>query len=201
MSVLVLRHGESTANVEGVIVSSPGARALTEVGLSRRGREQAAEAGRRAREAGLDAGTIVLSSDFARAAETAAVFAAEIGAREARIDARLRERDFGPFDEGPASAYDGIWAADAAGRSGEHGVEPVASVARRVGAVLAEADALAADGRSVVLVAHGDVLQIALALGEGRDPHEHREVPHLGNAELRELGPARPVPGDAPARP
>lgn len=201
MSVLVLRHGESTANVEGVIVSSPGARALTEVGLSRRGREQAAEAGRRARDAGLDAGTIVLSSDFARAAETAAVFAAELGARGARIDARLRERDFGPFDEGPASAYDDIWAADAAGRSGEHGVEPVASVARRVGAVLAEADALAADGRSVVLVAHGDVLQIALALGEGRDPHEHREVPHLGNAELRELGTARPVPGDAPARP
>ncbi|GAB4095068.1 histidine phosphatase family protein [Brachybacterium horti] len=201
MSVLVLRHGESTANVEGVIVSSPGVRALTEVGLSRRGREQAAEAGRRARDTGLDAGTIVLSSDFARASETAAVFAAELGARGARIDARLRERDFGRFDEGPASAYDGIWAADAAGRSGEHGVEPVASVARRVGAVLAEADALAADGRSVVLVAHGDVLQIALAIGEGRDPHEHREVPHLGNAELRELGPARPVPGDASARP
>ena len=43
----------------------------------------------------------------------------------------------------------------------------------------------------VVLVAHGDVLQIALALGAGMDPHDHRDVPHLANAELRELGPAR----------
>jgi probable phosphoglycerate mutase len=37
------------------------------------------------------------------------------------------------------------------------------------------------------------VLQIALALGAGQDPHDHREVPHLGNAELRALGPARPA--------
>lgn len=42
-----------------------------------------------------------------------------------------------------------------------------------------------------MLVAHGDVLQIALALGAGMDPHDHRDVPHLANAELRELGPAR----------
>jgi probable phosphoglycerate mutase len=35
------------------------------------------------------------------------------------------------------------------------------------------------------------VLQIALALTAGRDPHDHREVPHLGNAELRALGPGR----------
>ena len=58
-------------------------------------------------------------------------------------------------------------------------------------AALAAADEEVARGADVVLVAHGDVLQIALALGAGRDPHDHREVPHLGNAELRELGPGR----------
>lgn len=197
MSVLVLRHGESTANVEGRIVSAPGPRALVEVGLTARGREQAREAGGRAREAGLGPDTVVLSSDFARAAQTSALLAEELGGAEVRTDPRLRERGFGEFEEGPASAYDEVWAADAAGRSGERGVEPVDAVARRVAAVIAEADALAARGTTVVLSAHGDVLQIALALGEGRDPREHRSVPHLGNAELRELGPARPAAGTA----
>ena len=42
----VLRHGESTANVEGLIVSLPGPRALDEVGLTELGREQAREAAR-----------------------------------------------------------------------------------------------------------------------------------------------------------
>lgn len=182
--VWVLRHGESTANVEGLIVSVPGPRALTEVGLTPRGREQARAAARDGRAQGLGPETVVITSDFARALQTAEEFAAGLGAAPPRVDERLRERSFGTHDEGPASAYEQIWQIDHVRGTHADGVEQVAAVADRVGAVLTEADELARQA-PVVLVAHGDVLQIALAVAAGRDPHDHRDLPHLGNAELR----------------
>lgn len=195
--VRVLRHGESTANVEGRIVSVPGPRALETVGLTARGRDQARAAATDAAAQGLGPGTVVITSDFARARQTAEEFAAGLGAGAPRVDERLRERCFGAHDEGPATAYESVWARDRARRAHDDGVEPVDEVAARVLAALEAADALAAHA-PVVLVAHGDVLQIALALAAGCDPHDHREVPHLGNAELRELGPHRAVPSGAP---
>lgn len=188
--IWVLRHGESTANVEGLIVSVAGPRALSEVGLTPRGREQARAAGRGALDQGLGADTLVISSDFARARQTAEEFASILGAREPRLDPRLRERCFGIHDEGPASAYEQVWAVDRKRSIHEDGVESVQDVATRIEQVLREADAQAG-GAPVVLVAHGDVLQIALAVATGVDPHDHRDVPHLGNAELRRLGPGR----------
>ncbi|ATG50978.1 histidine phosphatase family protein [Brachybacterium vulturis] len=186
----MLRHGESTANVEGLIVSVPGPRALVEVGLTERGRAQARAAAREGLAQGLGPGTIVVSSDFARALQTAQEFAAGLGAAPPRVDERLRERRFGRHDEGPASAYQQIWQVDRDRGTHQGGVEQVAAVAARVSAALSAADELAREA-PVVLVAHGDVLQIALAVGSGRDPHEHREVPHLGNAELRRIGDGR----------
>ncbi|MBP2408938.1 histidine phosphatase family protein [Brachybacterium fresconis] len=198
--IWVLRHGESTANVEGLIVSVPGPRALAEVGLTPRGREQARQAGRGALEQGLGADALVLSSDFARARQTAEEFASVLGAREPRLDPRLRERCFGNHDEGPASAYEQVWAVDRERGTHEDGVEAVQDVATRIAEVLREADTLVV-GAPVVLVAHGDVLQITLAVGAGVDPHDHRDVSHLGNAELRRLGPGRTaVTAAAPGR-
>lgn len=181
-----LRHGESTANVEGLIVSLPGPRALDEVGLTERGREQARAAAREALELGLGADTIIVSSDFARARETAEEFARGLGAAAPRIDRRLRERAFGQHDEGPASAYEQVWAVDRERGTHRDQVEQVSAVAERVQEVLRAGEELSGT-TPVVLVAHGDILQIALALGAELDPHDHREVPHLGNAELRRL--------------
>lgn len=186
----VLRHGESTANVEGLIVSLPGPRALREVGLTERGREQAREAARQGAEQGLGADTIVVTSDFARALETAEEFARGIGAAAPRIDQRLRERRFGQHEEGPASAYEQVWAVDLDRGMHQDEVEQVAAVAERVLEVLREGDELARTA-PVVLVAHGDILQITLAVGAGMDPHDHRDVLHLGNAELRRVPSAR----------
>lgn len=193
----MLRHGESVANVDGLIVSAVGPRALVEVGLTERGREQARAAAREAFRYGLGAGTVVLTSDFARAWQTAQEFCAELGAGEPRVDERLRERGFGTHDGGPATAYELVWADDLARRDGANEVEPVREVAARASAVLREADALA-EQAPVVLVAHGDVLQIMLAVGEGMDPYDHRSVPHLGNAELRRVGPGRDPHAGAP---
>lgn len=194
--VWVLRHGESTANAAGLIVSVPGPRALTEVGLTALGREQARTAAEGAAEQGLGAGTLVLTSDFARARETAEEFTSVLGAQPPRLDHRLRERSFGIYDEGPTHAYESVWAADRERGPYEGEVEPVTAVAQRVLEVLREADEIARDA-PVVLVAHGDVLQITLALSAGTDPHDHRQVPHLGNAELRRIGPGRDLRGTA----
>lgn len=193
----MLRHGESVANVDGLIVSAVGPRALVEVGLTERGREQARAAAAEAARQGIGPGAVVLTSDFARARQTAEEFCAVLGAGEPRVGARLRERGFGTHDEGPASAYDLVWADDLARRDGAHEVESVREVAARASEVLRRADALA-EQAPVVLVAHGDVLQIMLAVGEGMDPYEHRSVPHLANAELRRLGPGRDPSGGAP---
>lgn len=191
--IFVLRHGESTANVEGLIVSRPGPRALTEVGLTALGRAQARAAGA---GSGLGADAVVVTSDFARARETAAEFAAAIGAAEPVVDVRLRERCFGAFDEGPAAAYDGVWAADASGGHPGEEVESVEEVAARAMAVLE--DARDRRGQApVVLVAHGDVLQILLAVASGRPAREHRALAHLGNAELREIPAAIAAPAGA----
>lgn len=186
----MLRHGESTANVEGLIVSVPGPRALTEVGLTPLGRAQAREAADVGAAQGRGPGTVVVSSDFARALQTAEEFAGGLGTAAPSLDQRLRERSFGRHDEGPASAYDQVWEIDRGRGAHGHEVEQVSAVAARVLAVLREADEIARTA-PVVLVAHGDVLQIALAIGAGMDPHDHRDVPHLANAELRELGPSR----------
>lgn len=183
----VLRHGQSTANVEGRIVSLVGPRALTEVGLTDLGREQARQAGRDARESGLlGPDTLVITSDFARAAQTAQIFAEEIGAALPVVDERLRERGFGDFDEGPDTAYPQVWEQDLSHDEPDWNVESVASVAERVSAAIEDADQHRGD-RDAVLVAHGDILQIALIISAGRAAREHRDQVHLGNAELRPL--------------
>jgi probable phosphoglycerate mutase len=70
-------------------------------------------------------------------------------------------------------------------------VETIASVCGRIDRLLAS---LAAQhrGRTVILVSHGDVLQILLARAAGLDPHRHRELAHLGNAECRRVPGALP---------
>ena len=54
-------------------------------------------------------------------------------------------------------------------------------------------------GRDVLLVSHGDTLQILEAGFLRIDPARHRTVPHLETAEIRELRLGeRPVPVQAP---
>ncbi len=192
----VLRHGQSLANVAGVIVSAPGPRAIIEVGLTELGREQARQAALgAARDHGMGPTVRLLSSDFARALQTAEEFGSVLQAPTPLVREGLRERFFGRYDEGPADAYERIWVLDHERAAQIDEVEDVCAVAARVARVLTEADDLLREDPSapVVLVAHGDVLQIALALASGMDPYDHRQVPHLGNAELRRLGPHRPV--------
>lgn len=179
--VWVLRHGESTANVADRIVSDP-AEGCARWGLSPRGRDQA-------RSLPLDglAGhpVVLVSSDFLRARETADLVARRLHGSVVTLDTRLRERNFGPLEGEPSTRYADAWARDAEGLTLD-GVEAVPAVWERAYAAMEEARKRF-PGHHIVLVAHGDILQILLAGSAGLPVHQHRTIPHLGNAELRLL--------------
>lgn len=147
-----LRHGQSLANVQGVISSDPSVATL-EHGLSARGWEEAEAAAltvvREARTA--CSGIVVCCSDFKRAHQTAnAVHACALAAgvrvwpaEGVLVDTALRERHFGEFDGQSDENYARVWAEDAL--DGAHtifGVESASDVRTRA---LAVVDRLNAD--------------------------------------------------------
>lgn len=185
---LVMRHGESEANVAGLVCSDPEV-GIPRYGLTARGREQV-----RARcegEALLREVTRIHASDFRRARETAELVGELRGvAAPLVLEPDLRERFFGVFEGKDSASYDEVWRRDreTPGDPGD-GIEPVSRVLARAGGLVRRL-AGAHPGETVLLVCHGDVAQILLAASHGHPPHAHRDVPHLETAGVRELGPA-----------
>jgi probable phosphoglycerate mutase len=181
----IMRHGQSRANERAIIVSSIAADQRGDFGLTALGRAQALAA---ADGCGLPAGTLVFSSDFARARQTAEIVRARLAAAPAVLEPALRERYFGQLDGGPVSGYPRVWAADVAGAGrGACGAEPADAVFARA-AALVEALERRYQDQDILLVSHGDTLQILQAGLAGLGPARHREVPHLEVAEIRQLG-------------
>lgn len=179
---LLMRHGHSRANEQGVIVSTP-RRGLGAFGLSPEG-----EAQLESLMAGWcwPAPTRVLHSDFLRTTETAARVAARFGITP-RGEPRLRERCFGDFEGESDAQYERVWTLDARDPAHcEHGVESVTSVAARMQSVLASLER-ELNGETVLLVSHGDPLQILLAMLESGAPGQHRRRQALAPASVTEL--------------
>ncbi len=196
--VYVLRHGLSVPNERCIIVSSPANGVRPEFGLSDAGKQQVAErVSAIAKQMQADGvvdldGVLFISSPFTRARETAEIVASALKAPSV-VDARLRERNFGSLELQPDSGYENVWREDAAGKdeSSSFGAESLSSVWSRVKELLAELPSIASCNSSkvkaVVLVAHGDVLQITLAAVAGMELKQHRSLPHMHQAELRGL--------------
>lgn len=151
MRIVLVRHGESTWNVERRIQGQSG------TGLTARGLQQA----RRTADLLADAyrGALVASSDLQRCSETVTPIAAALGAA-ARPDRGLRERHFGGWTgllaEEVAREDAGRWERWRAGEDvvGEVGGETTPElVARVVGALRRLVDE--ASGRPLVCVTHG----------------------------------------------
>ena len=169
---VLLRHGESTANRDGVYSG------WQDVRLTPRGEAQARNAG--AALLGIRF-TRILSSDLSRAVETARLAAVGAGLADLPIQqlAGLRERNLGDWQgqdrarlkrahpEGPLLRWDG---------SPPRG-ETLAQVAHRVlDTLIALPDA---EG-STLLVAHGGVIRILTGLLDGvpRDELWTRKIPN-----------------------
>ena len=201
-SYYVLRHGQSLANVAGIISSDPRT-ACAAHGLSTQGRRQAEQAAAAVAAAaaneGVD-GVAIVTSDLRRAWMTASLVRTHLMAAGVRVwpavgglheATELRERSFGELDGQSDSRYPDVWVEDANSASHEvYGVESVLSVRERALSVIKRTESLLPrDGGRymVVLVAHGDVLQILQSafFEGGIDPREHRSLPHLETATLR----------------
>ncbi|TAL33910.1 MAG: histidine phosphatase family protein [Spirochaetes bacterium] len=184
---MVMRHGESEANVAHIIASGPDL-ARGSYGLTGQGAEQVRG---RVRECGdLDRVTIVCSSDYRRAIETAEIVREILGLGQVRVSALLRERFFGEFEGRSSEHYYDVWAGDAGNPdNGAHGVETPRAVRARMLAFVEECEK-DLDGETLLIVSHGDPLQILCAAFRGLAPDRHREIPPMGNADVRMLEPA-----------
>ncbi len=182
----VMRHGRSLANERGVVISHPKNGVLAEYGLSEIGRDQARESARSVRPQ-LGPDTVIYSSDFSRARQTAAITRQALGAGRVHISRRLRERHFGDWEHGDNSAYQKVWDVD---RTDPHhqqsGVESAQQVRDRVEKFTHYLERRYR-GRNILLVSHGDTLQILQTLFEAVPASHHRSLRHLETAEIRSL--------------
>ena len=179
-----MRHARSKANAAGIIVSRIENDRRGDYGLTEHGRRQALTA---ARSCGLPQDTVICSSDFSRARQTAEVVRAHLGGPEVVIAEALRERFFGHWEGSATGNYARVWAADETdpGQAGDD-VEPTAAVLDRATAFITELERRYY-GRDILLVSHGDTLQILQAGFLPADPSRHRSLPHLATAEIRQL--------------
>jgi broad specificity phosphatase PhoE len=180
----IMRHGQSMANVAGIIVSCIENDRQGDYGLSELGRKQALET---AHASGLPRDTVIWSSDFSRARQTAEILRAHLDAPEVGLAEALRERCFGEWEGTSTENYARVWLADETDAAGARGgVEPVAAVLDRMTALVVDLDRQYS-GRDIVLVSHGDTLQILQAGFLRMSPTRHRSLPGLETAEIRRL--------------
>src|SRR5580700_3747931 len=180
----VMRHGQSKANVAGIIVSRIENDRRGDYGLTKLGREQALAA---ARGCGLPRDMVICSSDFSRARQTAEIVRAQLGASKVIIAEALRERCFGQWEGSATGNYARVWTADET--DPEHaggGVESAAAVLDRTTALIADLERRYS-GRDILLVSHGDPVQILQAGFLRIDPSRHRSLPAFETAEIRQL--------------
>jgi probable phosphoglycerate mutase len=177
-----MRHGQSKANVENVIVSCIDNDRRGDYGLTDVGRQQALTA---ATGSALPGDTVICSSDFARAAQTAQIVGTALGAADVSVEAALRERCFGDWEGTPCENYLTVWAADK--RNPDHAdghVEPASAVLARATAFIITLEQRYR-GREILLVSHGDTLQILHAGFLGMNPGRHRDLPRFEPAQIR----------------
>jgi len=188
-----MRHGHSLANQQGIIVSDP-AHGCTGFGLSAQGVLQVRASLQQ--DSQLDSNTVIVSSDFRRALETAALVQQLAGiAAPPQVDMRLRERHFGALELGADSAYPSVWEQDARNPDSDfQGVESASRVMARVTALIVDLEQRYVD-TNLLLVSHGDALQILQTAFARRPASAHRQLQHLQTAEIRPLLLARSTPG------
>ena len=180
-----MRHGHSLANLRGIIVSHP-ENGRGGYGLSDLGRRQVADS--LAAGHSLDAKTLIVSSDFERALETARIAHRRLACENPIvIDERLRERDFGELELTSDRGYASVWQEDLENPdSNLRGVESASQVMRRVTSLVADYES-SHRGATLLLVSHGDALQLLQTAFRKQDASRHRLLEHLETAEIRRL--------------
>lgn len=202
-TLLLLRHGESTANAAGLFTG------VFDAPLTARGRAEAANAAALVRRAGL-VPVETFSSPLSRAADTARIVLDALGREDEEVATqwRLTERSYGALtgrekgevlaefgeelflewrrslDTRPPAMSDAQYAAlhadppfDTLPDAAMPRTESLRDVMVRVQPVLAgTVQPVLAAGRSVLVVAHGNSLRAVVGLLDGSDEGELRDL-------------------------
>ncbi|MEI6891964.1 MAG: histidine phosphatase family protein [Pontiella sp.] len=178
------RHGQSRANVEGIIISNPAVGTIA-YGLTEVGRQQVAT--RVASATDFDADSVIISSDFLRTRETAEIVRAKLGAAEVILEERLRERFFGEWEGKSHTNYSEAWKTDSFDPDRVyHGAESSRSVQERMWSVIQSLEVDYAK-RTIILVSHGDPLMLLQTAFKDLGPDKHRALPYIETASWRLL--------------
>ena len=211
----LLRHGQSTANVEGIISSARSLAGSTKHGLTLLGIEQ----GRNSAPSLIDfieqdlndddtistKEVYFYSSPFARAKETAEQCLAGMRANEVAkrieelglkvnkeviLNDGLMERYFGRLDGTELLTYAYVWPVDMFDPTHTaFDVESVAAVTTRLRSTLLDIDSKHDEGGNhIVLTSHADVLQITQVYASGLDNVGKFSQYRFGNGEVRKMG-------------
>jgi probable phosphoglycerate mutase len=191
------RHGQSNANIAGIISSDFEIGVNGPHGLTPTGETQARDSleelfktvgGREKFENGE---VVFVSSPFSRARQTAEVAAAEVEKAVGKkvvveICEGLRERYFGEYDQLALIYYNKVWPIDQKdSENSRYGVESVADVCKRVLNVIEDCEKKHQD-KILIMTSHADTLQVLNTLFSAEDPRmfaAHR----FKNCEVREL--------------
>jgi len=212
-----LRHGESIPNTKKLIVSDISEGALEQNGLSPLGISQANSldliplldelSNSNDNNSNNNKNKIcIFTSDFSRAIQTAEIIQKRLQSEE-EIDIEfhtspaLRERFFGDFEGKSNYYYETVWendktqAANFDVKTGEfcqpncqnfRGTEGVENVYKRVVDLIRSIEKIQ-EKMYVILVSHGDALQILQCYFHNQNPYLHRSLPHLETCELRKF--------------
>jgi len=188
-----MRHGQSEANVAGIIVSDPQI-GCNQFGLTALGQQQVIKSASNTSKLNQD--TLIISSDFLRAKNTAETTQKILNTLQPiQYSTALRERFFGELNGKNDSQYQIVWDIDQ--QNPDHqkfNVESANQVVSRVSALIMQLEQQYFDlhknvGQKILLVAHGDVLQLLQTWFQNVPASQHRSLPHLETAEIRCLNP------------
>lgn len=183
----IIRHGESKANVAGILLSHP-KEGTVSFGLSKKGKKQVRNSilkNKKNKLLGSD--IIIYSSDFLRAKETAEIAKNLLGIKKINYHKNLRERYFGKLDKTDLNNIEEAWKHDEKNANHKHkGIENPNKVLKRILALINILEKKHKN-KKILLVSHGDVLQILHTHFLNKPVSHHRQTPHLETAEIREL--------------
>ena len=178
-----LRHGQSQANVAGLIIAHMD-NALDGYGLTAEGKQQVETS---VRESGLNGSTIIYSSDFARTKQSAEIARKVLGSADINFTTNLRERGFGDLEKQSDLHYDEVWQRDSQDPSHQHdGVESVADLMDRATGLIIELEHKYS-GKTILLVSHGDVIMALLAAFAKVSAADYRQGEYPAQGEISEL--------------
>jgi len=179
----LIRHGHSKANEQGLIVSNPET-GTVKYGLTDNGKKQiqAAAAGFSEKN-----DLVIYSSDFLRTRETAEILKETLSADNVKYTPLLRERFFGFYDGLDDKQYNEVWQNDRNDENNKvNSVESPRQVSNRVESLISNIETKYSK-KNIIIVSHGDCLQIMQTVFENISPAKHRSINHLNVAEIRKM--------------